>query len=97
MSGEKKTKKWDYRHWALLTRTMCLVGGGVLLGRIFVGSKILAIVGSALLFPGILIAAFTLNCPKCGKLVADMLTRSVSECPHCQEPLEPVFGEKRKK
>jgi len=97
MSGEKKAKKWNYRHWTLLTRIMCLVGGGLLLGRIFVGGKELAIAGSALLFPGIVIAAFTLNCPKCGKLVADLLTKQVTECPHCHEPLEPVFGSKKKK
>ena len=96
MSGEKKTKKWNYRQWAILTRAMCLIGGGILLGRIFVGGKWLAIFGSALLFPGILIAAFTLNCPKCGKLVADLLTRDVAECPHCQEKLEPVFNKKKK-
>ena len=97
MSGEKKTKKLNYKQWTIVTRTMCLLGGGILLGRIFVGGAVLAIVGSALLFPGILIAAFTLNCPKCGRLVADLLTKNVEECPHCQEKLEPVFRERKKK
>lgn len=99
MSGEKKTKKWNYKQWAILTRTMCLIGGGILLGRLFMGGKVFAIVGSALLFPGILIAAFTLNCPKCGKLVADILTHNEAECAHCGEKLElePLFGRKKKK
>ena len=96
---DKKTgaKKWNYKQWTILTRTMCLLGGAFLLGKMFTGYTGLVIPGVLLLFLSMIIAAFTLNCPYCGKLISDLLTHNSKKCPHCNKPLEPILGRKEKK
>ena len=95
---DKKTgeKKWNYKQWTIITRTMCLLGGALLLGRMLTGYVGLVLPGVLLLVPGMLIAAFTLNCPHCGKLIGDLLTHNSKKCPHCNKPLEPIFRGKEK-
>ena len=96
MSKNSGSKKWNYKQWTIVTRTLCLVGGGLLLGRLFTGNAACVLPGLVLLVPGMLIAAFTLNCPTCGRLIGDLLTHNSKKCPHCNTPLEPIFERKQK-
>lgn len=96
MSKKSGGNKWNYKQWTILTRTMCLVGGGLLLGRMFTGYTGFVLPGVLLLLPGIIIAAFTLNCPHCGKLIGDLLTHNSKKCPHCNQPLEPLSFRNKK-
>ena len=96
MSNKTDGKTWNYKQWTILTRIMCLAGGCLLLGRIFTGYTGLVLPGVLLFFPGMVIAACTLNCPHCGKLIGDLLTHNCAKCPHCNKPLEPLFGKKEK-
>ena len=97
MSKKANAKKWNYKQWTIITRTMCLLGGALLLGRMFMGYEKLALPGMLLLVAGMLVAAFTLNCPHCGKLIGDLLTHNSKKCPHCNKPLEPIFGKKEER
>ena len=97
MSKKTNGKKWDYRQWTIVTRALCLCGAFLLLGRLLAGYDQLAIPGALLLFPGFVVAAFKLNCPHCGKLIGDLLTRDVEKCPNCNKPLEPITLKKEKK
>ena len=96
MSKEKNGKKWNYKQWTILTRTLCLLGGILLLCRMFTGYTAFVWPGVLLLVPGMIIAAFTLNCPHCGQLIGDLLTHNSIKCPHCNKPLEPIFPKKKK-
>ena len=96
MNKKTGAKKWSYKQWTIITRTMCLLGGAFLLGKMFTGYTGFVIPGVLLLFLSMIIAAFTLNCPHCGKLISDLLTHNSKKCPHCNKPLEPIFGRKEK-
>ena len=96
MNKKTGAKKWNYKQWTIITRTMCLLGGAFLLGRMFTGYTGFVLPGVLLLFPSMIIAAFTLNCPHCGKLIGDLLTHNSKKCPHCNKPLEPIFGRREK-
>ena len=96
MSKNNGGKKWNYKQWTIVTRALCLTGGVLLLGRLFTENAALVLPGVLLLIPGLLLAAFTLNCPHCGKLIGDLLTHNSKKCPHCNKPLEPIFERKKK-
>ena len=98
MSEQKKKKasgKWDYRQWCIVCRLLVIPGITLLIGRLFTGFDQLLIPGLVMTVVGMLLAAAKLYCPHCGGLVADLLTSKVTKCPHCEKPLEPVFGKKK--
>lgn len=99
MSEQKNKKasggKWDYRQWCIVCRILVIPGIVLMVGRLFTGITQLVTPGLVMTVVGMLLAAVKLNCPHCGGLVADLLTGKVAKCPHCEKPLEPVFGKKK--
>ena len=97
MSEQKKTSggKWDYRQWSIVCRLLVIPGLVLMVGRLFTGFTQLVAPGLVMTVAGMALAAIKLNCPHCGGLVADLLTRNVNKCPHCEKALEPVFGKKK--